>query len=64
MIMRQQNMRLKKNYAEKFSKTTSIEIQGQHWDGNRQLSMDGIAVEYFTNSVDTFIKKIQDFIHI
>ena len=31
---------------------TSIEIQIQHWGGNRQLSVEGIAVEYFANSVD------------
>ena len=43
------NLRLKKDYAEKFSKTTGIEIQSQHWGGNSQLSMEGISVEYFTN---------------
>ena len=43
--------RLKKYYAEKFSKTTSIEIQSQHLGENRQLSMEDIAVEYFTNSI-------------
>ena len=37
-------IKLKKDYAEKFSKSTSIEIQSQHWDKNRQLSMEGIAV--------------------
>ena len=41
------NLRLKKDYAEKFSKTTGIEIQSQHWGRNRQLSMEGIDVEYF-----------------
>ena len=30
-----------------------IEIQSQHRGGNRQLSMEGIAVEYFPNSIDT-----------
>ena len=39
----------RKYYAEKFSKTTGIEIQSQHWGGNRQLSMEGIDVEYFTS---------------
>ena len=32
---------------------TCIEIQSQHWGGNRQLSMEGIAVEYFPTSIDT-----------
>ena len=36
--------KLKKNYAEKSSKTIGIEIQGQHWGGNRKLSMEGNAV--------------------
>ena len=36
--------KLKKYYAEKFSETTSIEIQSQHWGGNIQLSMEGIDV--------------------
>ena len=31
----------------KISKTTGIEIQSQHWGGNKQLSMEGIADEYF-----------------
>ena len=46
------NIKLKKSYAEKFIKTTGIEIRGQHWGGKRQLSMEIIAVEYFPNSVD------------
>ena len=37
-------IKLKKDYGVIF-----IEIQSQHWGGNRQLSMEGIAVEYFTN---------------
>ena len=32
-------MKLKTDYAEKFSKKNTIEIQGQHWGGNEQLSM-------------------------
>ena len=31
------NFKLNKYYAEKFSKTTGIEIQIQHWGGNIQL---------------------------
>ena len=45
-------LKLKKDYSEKFSKATGIEIQSQHWGGNRQLSIEGIAVEYFTTYVD------------
>ena len=44
-----ENIKLKKNYAKFFSKTTDNEIKSQHWKGNRQLSMEGIVVEYFTN---------------
>ena len=47
------NLKLNKECAEKFSKTTGIEIQSQHWSGNKQLSMEGIAVEYFPKSIDT-----------
>ena len=45
-------IKFKKNYAEKFSEATSIEIHSQHWGGNRQLSMDVIAFEYFPTSFD------------
>ena len=30
-----------------------MEIQSQHWGGNRKLSMEVIAVEYFPTSIDT-----------
>ena len=36
----------------KFSETTGIEIQSQHWGVNIQLSMKGVAVENFTSSSD------------
>ena len=36
----------------KDNETTVIEIQSQHWGGNRQLSMEGIAVDYDPNSID------------
>ena len=42
-------LRLKKDHADKSSETTGIEIQSQHWGGNRKLSMEVIAVEYFPN---------------
>ena len=42
-------LKLKKYDADKFSEKTGIEIKGKNWGGNRQLSMEGIAVEYFPN---------------
>ena len=42
-------MKLKKVYSEIFSETTGIEIQSQHWGGNRKLSIEGIVLEYFPN---------------
>ena len=52
---------LNKLYAEKFSKTTGIEIQSQHWGVNGELSMEGIAVEYFTNPIDPSINEKYEF---
>ena len=43
-------MKQKKDYAETFRETTVIETQSQHWGGNRQLYMEGIALEYFTGT--------------
>ena len=57
------NIELKKDYAEKFSKTTGIEIQSQHWGGNKQLSIESIAVEYFPNSVHTGINETKSEFH-
>ena len=48
----QKNSKLKKDYAEKSSEVTGKEIQSQNWGGNRKLSIEGIAVEYFPTSVD------------
>ena len=42
--MHQKTYKVQKYYAEEFSKSTGIEIQSQHWDGNRQLLMEDIAV--------------------
>ena len=51
--------------AEKFSKTTGIEIKRQHFGVNMELSMEGIVVEYFPNSDDPGRnEKNQNFIHI
>ena len=43
----------RKDSAETFSEATGIEIQSQHWGGNRELSMEGIAVECFPTFIDT-----------
>ena len=45
------DIKLNKDYTKNPIKTTCIEIQTQHWGGNRQLLMEGIAVEYIANSV-------------
>ena len=50
-IIHKKQFKGKKDYAEKFSESTSLEIQSPHWGGNRQLSMEGIDVEYFPTSV-------------
>ena len=42
---RKNNLRLKKDHADKFSETTGIEIQSQHWGGNRKLPVEVIADE-------------------
>ena len=46
------NITLNKYYKGKFSKMTGTEIQSQHLGVNRQLSMEGIAVKYFLNSIN------------
>ena len=59
------NIELKKDYAEKSSETTGIEIQSQHWDGNRMLLMEGNAVEYFPYSIHPGSNEINlNLIHI
>ena len=40
-----------------------MEIQSQHLGGNRQLSMEGIAVEYFTSSFDSSNNKVAPEFH-
>ena len=56
-------LKLRKDYVEKFRETTGIEIQGRHWDGNRQLSMEGIDVEDFPNSIDPDRNNIKSEFH-
>ena len=40
-------IKFKKVLYRKVQQATGIEIQSQHWGGNRQLSMEGIGVECF-----------------
>ena len=42
--------KLKNYYDKKFSEIYGIEIESQHGDGNRELSMKGISLEYFPNT--------------
>ena len=32
-----------------YIESTSIKIQPHHWGGGRQISMEGVALEYFNN---------------
>ena len=43
------NIKLKKDHEEKSTKITGIEIHSNHWGGNRPLSIEVSAIEYFTN---------------
>ena len=57
--------KIKEILCRKFSETTDIEIQIQHCGVNMELSMEGIVVEYFSNSDDPCRnEKDQNFIHI
>ena len=51
MISRQPSgyIRVRKYYAEKYSESTSVQIQSQHWGGKLQLSMKVVALDYFNS---------------
>ena len=53
MIIHQKQYKVQEILCRKISRKNGIEIQIQHWGGNRKLSMERIAVEYFPNSTDT-----------
>ena len=36
----------------RISETIIIKIHNHHWGGNMQLSMKGISVEYFPNTIN------------
>ena len=38
-----------KYYAGKYSESTSLKIQYQHWVGKRQLFMEIVTLDYFNN---------------
>ena len=42
-------IREKKYHAKKYSESKYLQIQSQHWGGERQLSMEVIDLEYFNN---------------
>ena len=65
VIIYEQIYKVKEIICRKFGETTSIEIQSQHWGVNRQSSMEVIAVEYFSISIDSGSnEKIYNLIHI
>ena len=43
------NIRVIKYYAKKYSESTYLQIQSQHWLGERKLSMEGVVFDYFNN---------------
>ena len=54
-----QKYKVKEKLCRKFQWKTGIEVQSKDWGGNRQLSMEGIAVEYFMNSINPGSNKKQ-----
>ena len=40
-------IRVGKYYAEKYGDSTSLQIQSQHWGGECQLFIEGVAFDYF-----------------
>ena len=58
------NIKLKKYYAEKFIKTTGIEIQGQHWGGKGNYQWKLLLLNIFQiHLIQVTIKKINNLIH-
>ena len=58
-----EKLKLKNNYYEIFSETTSIKVQSQHWGGNRKSSMELISVAYFTNTENLGSKETKYELH-
>ena len=52
MIMHKNQYKFLERLGRKIQKTTGNVIQIKHGGGNKQLSMEGIAVGYFKNSID------------
>ena len=57
------NLKLNHYYAKKISETTGIWIQSQYWGANRQLSMEGIYIEYFPKIVNLGRKEAKSEYH-
>ena len=41
------DMQSKRDYAERLTEDTGVQIQSQHWGANCSLSMEGQAIEYW-----------------
>ena len=54
---------LNKYYAGKFSETTGIKIQSQHWGDKRKLSIEVINFEYFPNILNISRNKLKSEFH-
>ena len=42
-------IQVRKNHAEKYIESTSLQIKPLHWVGEPQLSMEGVVLDYFNN---------------
>ena len=60
----EKKLNLKKDYAGIVVETTGIEKQIQHWGCNRQLLMEGIAVDYFPNTENLVNKETKYELHL
>ena len=45
-----EEVQVKQFYAEKYSDSTSLKIQPQHWGGEHQLLTEVVALGYFNNN--------------
>ena len=50
------DIRVIKYYADKYSDSTSLHIQLQHWEGELQLSIKFVALGYFNN--DNIVREL------
>ena len=45
-----------KHYSKKYSDSISLQIQSQYWVGERKLSMEVVALDYFSN--DNIVREV------